>query len=699
MKPTSSKNNIDFIKSLSRRLVVDDANQLPEVVSDELGKAINELQVYQAELELQNEELRLVQGELESSRNKYYDLFNNAPTGYFLIDNNFSIIEANVAALDLLGVKRADIKDRPIMGYVRSTDHLRMNSLLQDIIVDKTKNHIIVQLKRMDNSFRTVKIDGQLSDEPESGVRQIMLTASDLTEQQKTQIALEESENLYRSLVQSSHDHIFMLSTDGYFLASNEQVAKHNLESSWQLIDKNVSDIYPDDSAASYIEQLQVVVSLRKAVQFEHQVIVDGKTRYYIDKLYPIVKDGRLWAVGGISHDVTAQRSIEEEKSRLEKQLRQSQKLESLGNLAGGIAHDFNNILSAILGFSELALGEVENGSSLEDDLKEIYRGGTRAKDLVKQILLFARQSRETIAPTSVATVAREVIKFLRSSIPSTIDIQTDIKSDSIILGNETQIHQIFMNLCTNAYQSMEPDGGTLRISIHDIELKENHAMNGLDAAVDKYIEIKIADDGHGIDPALLDYIFDPYFTTKQMGDGSGMGLAVVHSIVESCHGRISVESKPGQGSTFIILLPVTQDLIENSQTDAKDIPTGSESILLVDDEVSITKMGKLLLEKIGYSVTTSTRSIDAIEIFRKQSNEFDLVITDMTMPFLTGDKLAGELLRIRPDIPVILCTGYNRNVSPDEIEKIGIKAFASKPIVLSQFARTIRNVLDGDVK
>ncbi len=698
MKSSRNKNNIDYLKSISKRLVVEDDKNKPKIVSDELGKAISELQVYQAELEMQNEELRLVQTELENSRNKYFELFNDAPTGYFLLDTNLIILEANVAALDLLGVSRIEIKDKPLLSYIRSKDHIRLISLLNDILELREPHHILVQVKRDNNIFRTIKIDGRLTEFAEIEGKQIMLSSTDLTELQKTQNALKESENIYRSLVQSSLDHIYMLSTDGYFLASNEQVDHFNVNNARELIGQNLSHVYPAETASRYIEKLHEVATTRKSLHFEHEIDVDGDIRHHIDRLYPVEKGDRLWAVGGISHDISRLKVVEREKRRLESRLRHSQKLESLGNLAGGIAHDFNNILSAILGYSELATMQVEEGSTIGDYLKEIHRGGKRARDLVQQILVFARQSREEFVPTNVARVAEEVVKFMRSSIPTTIEIQTDIESDSIILGNETQVYQILMNLCTNAYHAMEPDGGILKLTLKDVELKNYTDINGGGEVIGNYIEIQISDTGCGIDKEMIDFIFDPYFTTKMSGDGSGMGLAVVHSIVESYQGTISVQSKKGEGSNFKVLLPITigPDVVSEKTSSGEDIPIGSETILFVDDETSITKMSKQILEQLGYSVITSNRSIEALKMFRQRADDFDLVITDMTMPYMTGDKLAAELLKIKPDIPIIICTGYSNKISTNYIEEIGIKAYATKPLIISQFAQVVRDVLDS---
>ncbi len=397
--------------------------------------------------------------------------------------------------------------------------------------------------------------------------------------------------------------------------------------------------------------------------------------------------------VGTTTHIIQSAKA-ENEKAEIQVQLFQSQKMESIGTLAGGVAHDFNNILSSILGFSELALGGVEKGSETENDLHEIRMAGMRAKDLVKQILTFARQSDETVKPIQVDTIAEEVLKFLRSSIPATIQISENINSDSFIMGSPTQVHQILMNLCANASQSMEIKGGILELSLNDITIDKRSDISNLKFG--EYIKMEVTDTGVGISPQNIDTIFEPYFTTKAVGEGTGMGLAVVHGIVESYGGKITIDSQLNKGTTFSVYLPITKKRKTYSTAKMSNLPSGNERILFVDDEAAIAKTGGRFLAQLGYAVTTRTSSIEALEMFRSKSQEFDLVITDMTMPNMTGDKLAVELIKIRPDIPIILCTGYSKTISEKNAADIGIKSFAYKPILQADLAKMARKTIDG---
>ena len=401
-----------------------------------------------------------------------------------------------------------------------------------------------------------------------------------------------------------------------------------------------------------------------------------------------VIKDSEDNITGHLSsgEDIT-------DKRRLRAQLQQAQKMESIGNLAGGIAHDFNNILASIIGFTELALDEASNGTTLEDSLQEVYSAGKRAKDLVKQILAFARQSDEKRSPIRPGTIAKEVLKFIRSTIPTTIEIRQDIESNSLIMGNATQVHQVVMNLCTNAAHAMEDSGGVLKVSLKDVVLDKKDLSSGMRQG--EYIEIVVSDSGVGIAPGIIESIFDPYFTTKDPGEGTGMGLAMVHGIVENYSGKISVHSQLGKGTAFSIYLPIIGKRSVLHEYVPEQLPSGTERILFVDDEAPIAKMGGQILESLGYSVTTRTSSVEALELFRAKPNDFDLVVTDMTMPNLTGDKLSVELMKIRPDIPVILCTGYSKKISDKTASEIGIKAFAYKPVVKTDLAKTVREVLD----
>jgi PAS domain S-box-containing protein len=402
----------------------------------------------------------------------------------------------------------------------------------------------------------------------------------------------------------------------------------------------------------------------------------------------PEYRNGNCVALKGIIQDITDQQ-------KMKALLHQAQKMESIGNLAGGIAHDFNNILSSIIGYTELALDDAAKATPLEENLREVYTAGMRAKDLVQQILAFARQSDEERKPIRVDTIMHEVLKLIRSTIPSTINIKKNIKSNSLIVGNSSQVHQLIMNLCTNAAHAMEDTGGILEAQLQDVEVNTQYSLPLLTLKPGNYIKITISDTGCGIAPDIIHSIFEPYFTTKGVGEGTGMGLALAHGTVTAYDGEITVDSELGKGTIFSIYLPITRKRRNHQPGGEEKLPMGTESILLVDDELTIAKMSSQMLERLGYQVTIRTSSIEALELFRSKSEDFDLVITDMTMPNMTGDELAVKLIALRSDIPVILCTGYSKKLTEEETHRIGIKAFAYKPVVKAEMAKTVRKVLD----
>ncbi|MDX2498891.1 MAG: ATP-binding protein, partial [Deltaproteobacteria bacterium] len=361
----------------------------------------------------------------------------------------------------------------------------------------------------------------------------------------------------------------------------------------------------------------------------------------------------------------------------------------------GGIAHDFNNILSAVIGYTEIALADVPQDTSQQRNLQEVLKAGSRAKDLVKQILTFSRQTEQELKPVQINQIIRETLKLLRASLPTTIKISHDIQSDSAVLADSTQIHQVIMNLCTNAAHAMRSSGGQLNIELSDVVLGGSFIEQHPYLTPGVFIKLQVSDSGDGMEKVILDRIFDPFFTTKERGEGTGMGLAVVLGIVKSHGGTITVESEPQKGSTFNVLLPVILQEVDHDIQTTAPIPTGTERILFIDDEKSLVDLGQQILERLGYDVSIRTSSVEALELFMEQPEKFDLVITDMTMPNMTGDELAARLMNIRADIPVILCTGYSERISRERAHGLGIKEFVLKPIVMRELAKTVRKVLD----
>ncbi len=515
-------------------------------------------------------------------------------------------------------------------------------------------------------------------------------------ERNKAEAALRESEKNYRELVQNANSIIMRMDTEGKITFFNTYARNFFGYREEEIIGKNVvGTIVPERNIAGFDLALMIKdigAHPERYVSNENENIRRNGERVQVTWMNKAIydEDGKVSEILCVGIDVT-------EKWQLEKRLAQAQKMESIGTLAGGIAHDFNNILSAVIGYTELSLIDIPKGSALQNNLQQVLKAGGRAKDLVRQILTFSRQHENELVPVKVSLIVNEALKLLRASLPTTIKMRHHIKSYLAVLTDPTNIHQVLMNLCTNASFAMQEEGGVLEVSLSDVDLDADFAKQHPDVKPGKFIRLIVSDTGYGMSPEVSERIFDPFFTTKKMGQGTGMGLSVVHGIVKSHGGTIIVESSPGKGSAFSVFLPA----IESEETDQADqaqlVITGNERILFVDDEDFQADIGKRMLERLGYRVTAKTNSVEALDLFRQTPDEFDLVITDMTMPNMTGDVLAKKLISIRPDIPIIVCTGYSARINPDIIKEIGIKAMAMKPVVMKDIAQMIHRVLSRE--
>lgn len=395
------------------------------------------------------------------------------------------------------------------------------------------------------------------------------------------------------------------------------------------------------------------------------------------------------------------ERRVEERTQALqesERQMQQVLKLQAIGTLAGGIAHDFNNILFPIIGYTELALDDVPKESPTCKSLQEVLKAANRAKELVQQILTFSRQNGRERKPIRVSAIIGEALRLLRASIPRTIDILTEIdEAAGSVMGDPTQIHQVAMNLCTNAYHAMLETGGRIEIKLESVEIGYEETVKRVGIQIGPHLHLAVKDEGVGMDASVLERIFEPYYTTKEPGKGTGLGLSVIHGIVKNHGGFITVESTPGRGSCFHVYLPaiegVEEDLLGNETVSGS---AGQERILLVDDEEQITAMEKQILERLGYQVTACSGSAEALSIFTARPDQFDLVITDMTMPHMTGEALAQKILAIRPELPVILCTGYSEMITEEKAMAMGIRKFVLKPVITDELAAAVRSALES---
>jgi signal transduction histidine kinase/CheY-like chemotaxis protein/PAS domain-containing protein len=430
---------------------------------------------------------------------------------------------------------------------------------------------------------------------------------------------------------------------------------------------------------------------------WEFQNLINHEWYECRDQAIPWI-DGRLVRLE-VATNITLRKNTEKEKKKLEEQLRQAQKMEAIGTLAGGIAHDFNNILTPILGYAEIVQGTMAPGSETWKDQQEIITAGARAKELVKQILTFSRQTEQVQSPIQIHLVVKEALKLLRSSLPTTIEIKQNIAEDcGLVMADPTRIHQVIMNLCTNAYHAMRQSGGTLAVSLTPAIIGPADYLAELKLAAGDYLRLEVSDTGCGMSPAVRERIFEPYFTTRPPSEGTGMGLSVVHAIVSGLGGHITVYSEPGQGTTFHVYLPIHDEMAAEVGEKAilQTLPRGDEHILVVDDEPTIGHLLERFLAPLGYQVTICNDPEQALELFAATPALFDLVITDMTMPHMTGVELAVALLARRPKLPIILCTGFSEIINEAKAQALGIRRVLMKPILKTEVATVVRTVLDA---
>lgn len=546
-----------------------------------------------------------------------------------------------------------------------------------------------------------------LTDKPESFTRHDLLAVERLAalfalsiQRKEMEDALSRSELECRSLFDDALDMIHIVDEKKRITGANPVELATLGYSKEEIIGMPLLDLIHPAYKAQTAQVLERIFSTGKCIKNYETALLskDGRQVDIEVSAVPQFDRGRVVSVRAIMRNITDRKREEREKKKLEIQLRHSQKMEAVGTLAGGIAHDFNNILGPIFGYTELALDVLPEDDRVVLWLKEVLRAGHRARELVRQILTISRRTDQDVQPLRIQLLIKEALKLLRFSIPSNIEIRQSLGPDcEAVLADPTRIHQVVMNLCTNAYHAMRETGGVLEVSLQQLTLAQEDLDNKMRLQQPgSYLQLTVRDTGGGMSKELAEKIFEPYFTTKAQGEGTGLGLAVVQSIVFDFGGDITVDSEPGQGTAFHVYLPVIQAEEKPAQIEDETLlPGGTERILVVDDDQELVLMNQRILETLGYQVIAYTDSYEALAAFQQQAETIDLVLADMTMPRMTGDELTRRLLALRPDLPVIICTGFSELIDEEKARELGARALMMKPLTKKELACAVRQVLD----
>lgn len=649
------------------------------------------------ELEKEIVERKRTEEVLKESEERYRLLAENATDIIWTLGKDMQMTYVSPSVTHLLGFTPKEVMARAIEQIYTPASLEKVQALFtygfgKDWLKDSIQSKVLeLSLICKDGNFLPVEGNFSILYSAAGHPQGLLSINRDISERK---IAEQNYQTLFQEMLDGFALHEIICDNAGTpvdyrFLAVNRAFERMTNLKATDVIGRTVLDILPG-TERHWIDTYGRVALTGKPAYFEN-TSEDLQKHFIVTAFRPA--QGQFACIFA---DITDQKKAEVEREYLQSQLMHAQKIEAIGTLAGGIAHDFNNILGAMLGYAEMVREDSPEGSLAARDLDQVLIAGHRAKELVKQILAFSRQTETAKIPLRPAIIVKEAIKLLRASIPTTIAIKQDIDMQcDLILADPTQIHQILMNLCTNAFHAMEVDGGTLSISLKMKTLSQNELIHEPQLLPGNYVQLSVRDTGAGIEQDIQNKIFDPYFTTKEIGKGTGMGLAIAHGIIKSYGGFITCESQLGEGTVFNITLPVSEENILPEYNLVDSIATGTERILLVDDEQMLADMGKTMLERLGYKVTVRMSSMEAFATFRNQPDAFDLVITDQTMPGMTGADLARRILQIQPGLPIILCTGYSSTITEEKALSLGIKGFALKPLTKTNIALLIRKVID----
>jgi PAS domain S-box-containing protein len=591
----------------------------------------------------------------------------------------------------ILGYSPEEMIGTNAFAYLHPDDKERVVAAFGNCLSDGIA-HEIFRFRHKDGRYVWLDASAKLTGDSQGFFTGVVVGGRDISKRKEAEERLRESEDNLRSIYNNATEGIFQSTPEGRFLSVNPAFARIFGYASPEEMIAAVTDIStqyyinPEDRRR-YVKILEEQGTIN-GFEFRAQR-KDGSEIWISNNTWASFdKNGRVLRYEGIVEDIT-------EKKNLAVQLLHAQKMEAVGTMAGGIAHDFNNILSSMIGYTELAMDEPDE-KERQHDLEQVLRSCDRAKSLINRILAFSRKTVVDKRPVDLGRQIREAVKLLRSATPATIHIRQNIPSrDATVLADVSQMHQVVMNLCTNAVHAMKERGGVLEVSLTQLEAEQGNALISPDIKPGPYLLMEVTDTGHGMDDGVMKRIFDPFFTTKEASEGTGLGLSVVFGIVKGHDGYITVRSEPGCGTTFSVYFPRIQEQTTQETVPEQIIAGGSgERILFVDDEEMLVRLGRGMLIKLGYRVSEVTDSALALEMIMENPDAYDLVITDMTMPCMTGLDLVREIWKIRPKLPAVLCTGYSELIDEEKARRVGFNGFIQKPLHLRELAATIRDVL-----
>jgi PAS domain S-box-containing protein len=650
-----------------------------------------QLRAAMLQLEANNQQLEANTRELRESNEFLENIFDTTADGIMVTDENGFIVRINKAVEGITGYQEYELIGEHVRALVPEDEaNGPIGATIKKSLENGSVRNLEVSCRRKDGSVRFLELNITFIQGTTGIIDGSVVAVRDVTERRQT----EQERLVLSSAIEQAAELIVIIGVDGKVSYVNPVMESFIGYDRPAVLGIN---LFQQDSPVygkGFYQKIRDVITSGNTWKGEITAQRRDGMLCNLRSTVTAIRDhcGSVIGYLAISRDVTAE-------TRMEKQIRQAQKMEAIGTLAGGIAHDFNNILGAIMGYTEMSLVSLLTETPVYANLREVMAAAQRAKNLIQQIMTFSRQSEQEVKPVRIKPIVQETINFLKASLPSTIEIRQSFETETdIVLADATQLHQVIMNLCTNARQAMMPHGGVLAVGLQQVTLDTADIMDRPDMSPGPYLMLSVRDSGCGMEPAVLEKIFDPFFSTKQPGEGTGLGLSVVHGILQGCHGAIKVSSTPGTGTEVLVYLPLSdRDTSAPEAADIRPLIGGPEHILVVDDEEPLTDIMKQMLKSLGYRVTARTSSIEALEAFRANPDAFHLVITDQTMPNMTGAELAGKLRAQRHDIPIIICTGFSETINDRQAEAMGVGGFLMKPVLRAELAQTVRDVLDRE--